>query len=109
MQGKIRTTINTMVPHRPTSWGKTRPQIFFHRSFGFLACREVASTSVVQGDPNMRVESFHTGVLIDIRMLLMTVGQQHFNRLPIWLKESEPAGMMRGFVMSMDAVFLIKK
>lgn len=26
---------------------------------------------------------------------------------PIWLKESEPAGMMRGFVMSEDIVFLI--
>lgn len=41
-------------------------------------------------------------------MLLITAQQQYFNRLPIWLKESEPAGMMRGFVKSVETVFLLK-
>lgn len=97
------TKINNMTLHRPTSGGKTQPQTFLHRSFGFLACSEVMSTSVAHGEPNVRAESLQTWVLNK---------SQHVNSmrdtLPIWLKESEPAGMMRGFVRSVDTVFLFK-
>lgn len=36
-----------------------------------------------------------------------SVGPAEALSSPIWLKESEPAGMMRGFVESKDTVFLI--
>lgn len=59
---KMPNKINPMDWQRPTSGGKTCWQIFFHRSFGSLACREVMSTSVVRGDPNVRRETWQTWV-----------------------------------------------
>lgn len=88
--------------HRLTSGGKTQPQTFLHRSLGFLACKEVTSTSVAQGEPDGRAggcKPEQQNAADDSRC----------DRLPIWLKESEPAGMMRGFVRSVETVFLFKK
>lgn len=96
------TKIHTTTLHWPTSGGKTQPQTFLHRSLGFLACREVMSTSVAQGEPNGRAggcKPEQQNAADDSRC----------DRLPIWLKESDPAGMMRGFVRSVETVFLFKK